>query len=267
VVKSAARDIHISTWFRVRAAEVAAHEDVSSNRGRLEPRSMGCLLKQGGGLYPRLRIGAVLLAAGEGRRMGGIAKPLIRLQGVPLIRRQLVALSGAGVDEVVVVTGFAREAVEEQVRSFPVTLAHNAAYRDGQQGSVRVGLESLTGRFDAVFIALADQPLIGSADLTELIGAFKKRPAGHLVVPVVDGERGNPILLDEYARSEILASATNVGCRQLIERRPDLVHAHLTDNQRFITDVDTAEDVEALARRTGWRLEVPAPPEEAVESR
>ena len=61
---------------------------------------MGCLLKGGGGLYPRLRIGAVLLAAGEGRRMGGVAKPLIRLQGVPLISRQLVALSGAGVDAV-----------------------------------------------------------------------------------------------------------------------------------------------------------------------
>jgi choline kinase len=76
---------------------------------------MGCLLKQGGGLYPRLRIGAVLLAAGEGRRMGGVAKPLIRLQGVPLISRQLVALSGAGVDEVVVVTGYARTAV----RSMP----------------------------------------------------------------------------------------------------------------------------------------------------
>ena len=90
---------------------------------------MGCLLKQGGGLYPRLRIGAVLLAAGEGRRMGGVAKPLIRLQGVPLISRQLVALSGAGVDEVVVVTGHARHAIEEQVRSFVVTLAHNDSAR------------------------------------------------------------------------------------------------------------------------------------------
>ena len=61
---------------------------------------MGCLLKQGGGLYARLRVGAVLLAAGEGLRMGGVAKPLITLQGVPLINRQLIALSGAGVDEV-----------------------------------------------------------------------------------------------------------------------------------------------------------------------
>ena len=102
---------------------------------------MGCLLKQGGGLYPRLRIGAVLLAAGEGRRMGGVAKPLIRLQGVPLISRHLVALErrrhrrggrrhrpraprgrGAG------------------ARASSVTLAHNDAHADGQQGSVRVGL-------------------------------------------------------------------------------------------------------------------------------
>src|SRR5512132_2131099 len=106
---------------------------------------MGCLLKQGGGLYPRLRIGAVLLAAGEGRRMGGVAKSLIRLQGVPLICRQLVALSGAGVDEVVVVTGHAQSAVEEQMRSFMVTLAHNAAHADGQEGSVRTGLAALSG--------------------------------------------------------------------------------------------------------------------------
>ena len=219
---------------------------------------MGCLLKQGGGLYPRLRIGAVLLAAGEGRRMGGVAKPLIRLQGVPLISRQLVALSGAGVDEVVVVTGYARTAVEEQVQSFPVTLAHNEAHAEGQESSVRTGLAALNGIFDAVFIVPADQPLISAGDLTELIGAFKKRPAGHVVVPVVDGQRGNPILLDEVAHAQILASATNLGCRHLIERQPELVHVHETSNSRFVTDLDTMEDIQALAQRTGWRLELPA---------
>lgn len=219
---------------------------------------MGCLLKQGGGLYPRLRIGAVLLAAGEGARMGGVAKSLIRLQGVPLINRQLIALSGAGVDEVVVVTGHAREAVEAQVQSFPVTLAYNPAYREGQQGSVRVGLAALNGNFDAVFIVLADQPLIGSADLTELVAAFKKRPAGNVVVPVVNGQRGNPILLDAQARAQILASDTHLGCRHLIERQPELVHVHETANLRFVTDLDTLADVQQLALRTGWQLELPS---------
>ena len=219
---------------------------------------MGCLLKQGGGLYPRLRIGAVLLAAGEGRRMGGVAKPLIRLQGVPLVTRQLVALSGAGVDEVVVVTGHSRCAVEAQVQSFSLTLAHNEAYAGGQQSSVRVGLAALNGRFDAVFVMPSDLPLIAAGDLTELIGAFKKRPAGHVVVPVVDGRRGNPILLDELALEQILESDTNLGCRHLIERHPEFVHAHETTNTRFITDLDTLEDVQALERRIGLRLQLPA---------
>jgi molybdenum cofactor cytidylyltransferase len=218
---------------------------------------MGCLLKQGGGLYPRLRIGAVLLAAGEGRRMGGVAKPLIRLQGVPLIRRQLVALSGAGVDEVVVVTGHARAAVENEIRPFSVTLAHNAAHADGQDGSVRAGLAALSGPFDAVFVVPSDQPLIGAGDLTELIGAFKKRPAGHIVVPVVAGQRGNPILLDAVAIERILASGAKLACRHLIEHEPELVHVHATANTRFITDLDTVEDVRALAQRTGWSLELP----------
>ena len=218
---------------------------------------MGCLMKKGGGLFPRLKIGAVVLAAGQGTRMGGVAKPLIRLQGVPLINRQLIALSGAGVDEVVVVTGHAREAVEMQVQTFPVTLAFNPDFAEGQQGSVRVGLTALQGNFDLVFIMLADQPLIGSGDLTELIAAFKKRPRGHVVVPVVDGQRGNPILLDDVARAQILASDTHLACRHLIERQPELVHVHATANTRFVTDLDTLEDMQQLAQRTGWKFELP----------
>ena len=219
---------------------------------------MGCLLKQGGGLYARLRVGAVLLAAGTGSRMGGVAKSLIRLQGVPLINRQLIALSGAGVDEVVVVTGFARDAVEASVSTFPVTLAHNADYALGQQSSVRVGLQALRGNFDAVLVVLADQPLLGAADLTELIAAFKKRPAGHVVVPVVGGQRGNPIVMDEVALADILASDTNLACRHLVERQPELVHVHTSTNTRFVTDLDTLADMAALAQRTGWRLDLPA---------
>lgn len=220
---------------------------------------MGCLMKKGGGLFPRLKIGAVVLAAGQGARMGGVAKALIRLQGVPLINRQLIALSGAGVDDVVVVTGHARTAVETQVQAFPVTLAFNPDFAEGQQGSVRVGLAALQGNFDLVFVMLADQPLIGSADLTELIAAFKKRPRGNVVVPVVDGQRGNPILLDDVARAHILASDTQLGCRHLIERQPELVHVHATANTRFVTDLDTLEDVQQLAQRTGWKFELPAP--------
>jgi CTP:molybdopterin cytidylyltransferase MocA len=204
-----------------------------------------------------LRIGAVLLAAGEGRRMGGVAKPLIRLQGVPLICRQLIALSGAGIDEVVVVTGHERQAVERAVQRFSITLVHNEAHAQGEEGSVRAGLGALSGAFDAVFIVPSDQPLIGAGDLTELIGAFKKRGAGHVLVPVVDGQRGNPVLLDERAHAQILDSGANLACRHWIDHHAELVTVYETRNTRFITDLDTLADVQGLAGRTGWQLELP----------
>src|SRR5512134_2267279 len=125
---------------------------------------MGCLLKANG-LYNRTTIGAVLLAAGAGSRLGGRPKALLELGGVPLVLRQLIALSGAGVDEVVVVLGHHADAVEAAVRPFPITLAHNLSPDDGQVSSVRLGLRSLSPRLDAVIVALADQPLIDAQDI------------------------------------------------------------------------------------------------------
>jgi CTP:molybdopterin cytidylyltransferase MocA len=112
---------------------------------------------------------------------------------------------------------------------------------------------------DAVLVLLADQPLIGAADLTELIAAFKKRGQGHVLVPMVNGQRGNPIVLDEVARAQIHASGTNLACRNLIDRNPELVCVYETANTRFVTDLDTPEDLTRLAGRTGWRLELPQP--------
>ena len=68
----------------------------------------------------------------------------------------------------------------------------------------------------------------------------------------------NPIVLDATARADILASGTNMGCRHLIDRQPELVCVHETLNTRFITDLDTQEDLQRLAERTGWKLELPS---------
>ena len=56
---------------------------------------MGCIYKANG-LYSRMSVGAVLLAAGSASRMGGRPKCLLELGGVPLVMRQLIALSGGG---------------------------------------------------------------------------------------------------------------------------------------------------------------------------
>lgn len=219
---------------------------------------MGCLLKGGGGLYQRLVVGAVLLAAGPGSRLGGRPKSLLELGGVPLIRRQLIALSGAGVDELVVVLGHHAEAIEAAVRDFPVTLARNPSPDDGQPSSVRTGLAALAGKLDAVIVALADQPLVNAQDISALIGAYKKRGEASMVVPRVAGQPGNPVIFEAALRDEWLAGDVNAACRRWREQNPQRVHWFDTDTERFRIDIDTPEDLQRFAQRTGHELRWPA---------
>ena len=223
---------------------------------------MGCMFKANG-LYSRMTVGAVLLAAGAGARLGGRPKALLELGGVPLVLRQLIALSGAGVDEVAVVLGHHGEAVEAAVRPFPITLVRNPSPEDGQASSVRHGLHALSPRLDAVIVALADQPLIDAQDIVALISAFRKRGEAAMVVPRVlraDGatEPGNPIMFDAALREQWLAGAADLACRKWREQHPGRVHWLDTDNQRYALDIDTPEDLDRFAASTGHRLSWPA---------
>lgn len=220
---------------------------------------MGCILKGGGGLYSRVVVGAVLLAAGAGSRIGGRPKSLLELGGVPLIRRQLIALSGAGVDEVVVVLGHHAEHIEPVVQDFPVSVVRNPAPDDGQVSSLRLGLQALTGKLDAVLVALADQPLLNAQDLTDVIGAYKKRPAGtQVVVPTVDGLPGNPVMFAADVRDGVLSGDARLGCKQWQAAHPDQVHRWSTPNRRYRIDIDSEEDIAQLAATTGHHLRWPA---------
>jgi molybdenum cofactor cytidylyltransferase len=215
------------------------------------------------GLYSRMAVGAVLLAAGAGSRMGGRPKALLELGGVPLVLRQLIALSGAGVDEVAVVLGHHGEAIEAAVRPFPITLVRNPAPDDGQVSSVRLGLAALSPRLDAVIVALADQPLIDAQDIVALISAYRKRGEASMVVPRVTragGETvlGNPVMFDAALREEWLAGGADLACRKWRDRNPERVHWLDTDNQRYSVDIDTPEDLERFAASTGHRLVWPA---------
>lgn len=237
---------------------------------------MGCLLKANG-LYSRTTVGAVLLAAGAGARLGGRPKALLELGGVPLVMRQLIALSGAGVDEVVVVLGHHAAAIEAAIAQLPISIVRNPACvsprppgaaaggpDQGQASSVRIGLQALSPRLDAVIVALADQPLIDSHDIVALIGAFKKRGDASMVVPrvrvegQVDALPGNPVIFDAALREQWLAGDADAACRKWRLAHPERVRWFDTDNRRYRLDIDTPQDLERFFALTGHALQWPA---------
>lgn len=209
-------------------------------------------------LHEPLRIGALILAAGEGSRMGGMPKCLIRVNGQTLLFRLQSAMAATEVAQIVAVTGYHAASIEAELATLSVNVVRNPEPAQGQQSSVRIGLQALGADFDVIVIALADQPGIGSEELSELISAFRQRPLGtHIVLPVVDGQRGNPVAVSGELIAQLLAGQLKGGLRAYIDAHPELVYRMATGNQNFTLDLDTREDVERLS--SSHRLQIQWP--------
>lgn len=205
-----------------------------------------------------LRLSAVLLAAGAGARMGHRPKGLIQVDGVALVRRLADALAQVGVKETVAVLGHHAQAIEPALAGTAVRCMLNPQPDEGQISSVRLGLRSLSEASDAVMVVLSDQPLIGPAQLLALIDAYSQRPVGTEVVqPHVDGLPGNPVVLSQAVRRQILAQGPEVGCRQWQSAHPDRAHAWHTTDPAYRMDLDTVDDLAAVRRLAGLAVAWP----------
>lgn len=198
--------------------------------------------------------GAIVLAAGDARRMGGRPKALIERDGVPLVRRIVTALREAGVDRVVVVVGHRAAAVRAVLDGQPVQCVLNEAYASGRVSSVRTGLAALAPGAAPVLVALSDQPLLEAADVSALLDAFAARGAARALVPRVGGVRGNPVVFDAGVCTEILAAGDACGPRQWLDAHPSQVAWFDSDNVHYVVDVDEPGDLQRIAQHHGCAM-------------
>lgn len=198
----------------------------------------------------QLRIAALLLAAGEGSRLGSHPKALLHRDGKTLLELFSSAIQGFSPVECIVVTGFHAQLIESEIAKMNTSLTHpmkiirNGSPEEGQPSSVRLGLESLRTNFDALLVALSDQPEVGAKEIQELLDEYTKREVGQeIILPMVDGKRGNPVLFSYKAVLDVLAQSGMV-CRDYMDSHPDKIRAMHTSNQAFVMDVDTPEDIQ-----------------------
>lgn len=190
--------------------------------------------------------------------MGGLPKALIQRDGVALVRRVAQALLGGGADEVVVVLGHWAEEIWAAVEDLPLRGVVNPFYRDGRESSLRAGLHALRDRCDLLAVALADQPLLEAEDVREVLRAHERRsPRAAVVVPRALGRRGHPALFEARVSREILAREAGFSMRDWMSEHPGEVDWLEADHARFVTDVDTPQDVERIAQQYGCEMRWP----------
>lgn len=196
-------------------------------------------------------ISAIVLAAGESRRMGALNKLSLPIAGVPLLRRVVETLSACALQEIVVVLGHEHEQLGPLLDGLDVHRVINANYRDGQMTSVHTGLSALRAVCGGVMVCLGDQPLLMSQDVTRLVAAFAEIGARSILVPTYRKRRGNPVIFSYAHRERILTAGRNLGCRHLIERNPDLVATLEMDTDHVVADLDTPDDYRTVQVRLG----------------
>lgn len=184
------------------------------------------------------QVAALVLAAGQSRRMGGANKLLATIDGKPLVRIAAEAALASRAAPVLVVTGHEADAVAAAVAGLPVRFAHNPDYREGLSTSLRTGIRALPAGIHGVVVMLADMPEVDAAVVDRLIDAFRSHSDAGLVVPVSAGRRGNPVLWGAHFFAELAAVNGDGGGRQLIEANPQSV-IEVEMGAAVTRDVDT----------------------------
>jgi molybdenum cofactor cytidylyltransferase len=188
-----------------------------------------------------------VLAAGRGSRLAAPApKPLLVLEGRPLVAWALAAATAADIAPVLLVVGRARRAV---TRAAPtgVEIVRSRHWRHGIAHSLHAALNALEPTdVTAVCVGLADQPLIGP-------DAYRRLAAAHadgaqLAVATYDGTRGNPVLLGRTLWPEARGLRGDVGARSLMSRHE--VVAVDCSGTGDPSDVDTLDDLRTIEGRT-----------------
>ena len=197
-------------------------------------------------------IAGLVLAAGLSSRMAPHNKLLMRDEaGKAMVARVVSAVRASLVADVLVVTGHQAMQVERAARegdgSCAVRFIHAASYAQGLSASLKAGIAALPAEAEAVLVCLGDMPLVGSALIDRLIGAYQAQPAPCIVVPTCNCKRGNPVLWDRAFFAEICALTGDTGARGLLKRHAARVTELETGDEAVLTDFDTAE---SLACRT-----------------
>lgn len=183
---------------------------------------------------------AIVLAAGESRRMGS-PKMLLPYKGITIIEQVISNVLTAGVSDVLIVVGSGREEILRVIEKYPVFHCYNDNYKSGMLSSVQCGFASLPDHCRATLVIPGDQPMIVSNEITRVILGWKLSGKG-IVMPVYNGRRGHPLIVDIKYREEVLALPGKEGLRSLAEHHPDDVLEAETDDPSVLRDIDTRED-------------------------
>jgi molybdenum cofactor cytidylyltransferase len=188
-------------------------------------------------------VSAILLAAGEARRMGKL-KQLMPLGKTTIVEQTIDNLLASRVNEVIVVLGHKAEEIMKRIAARPIKMVINPLYRQGMSTSIAAGLTFTDSRAQAVMLALGDQPFVDGPTINRLIKEFEAHDKG-IAIPTYKGKRGHPLIFSIKYKAQLSGLKGDIGGREIIKHHPEDILEVAVDCEGIVIDVDTMPQISA----------------------
>ncbi len=187
----------------------------------------------------------IILAAGEGKRMGKV-KLTLPLGDKQLIEWVLQAVKLTPLDKYFLVVRPEDKDIIKIGKAWGAEIVLNPDFRKGMSTSIKKALLKInTQEAEGFFLILGDQPLITSKIINKLIKSFSPGKE-EIIVPYFKDKRGNPVLFDICWKDELMAVTGDVGGRVLIKAHPEKVKRVNISDETILFDIDREEDYEKM---------------------
>nr|CAE47360.1 putative mobA protein [Pseudomonas putida] len=193
----------------------------------------------------KVSVSAVILAAGQSRRMGAVNKLLLPLAGEPLVRHIVLAALSSRCHRVLVVLGHEAQEVRQALSDLPVEFVMNDAYAEGIGSSVRLGANAVDKR-DGVVFCLGDMPEVTAGVIDKLIDAYEAEPRLLGFQACHGHKRGNPVLWSPACLPLLRLCSGDEGAKGLVRQYGEAVMPVDVGVASVTEDMDTPEDYNRL---------------------
>ena len=189
-------------------------------------------------------ISAILLAAGQSKRMNGENKLTKEIQGIPLIKLSVKNILASSINELIIVLGHQKEIIEKLIdKNKKIKFVFNKNFENGMASSIKTGLNNLSEKTEAFFICLADMPMVNHDIYNRLI---KSKDNKEIIVPTYKGQQGNPVLFDKSMKEKVLDIKGDVGAKKILELNKDKILNLEINDQSITKGFNTRDDFSSL---------------------
>jgi len=189
-------------------------------------------------------ISAILLAAGQSKRMDGENKLTKEIQGVPLIKHSVKNILASSIGELIIVLGYQKEIIEKIIdKNNKIKFVFNKDFESGMASSIKTGLNNLSEKTESFFICLCDMPMVGHDIYNQLI---KSKANKEIIVPTYKGQRGNPVLFNKSMKEKVMDISGDIGAKKILELNKDKILNLEINDQSITKSFNTQGDFSSL---------------------